>query len=235
MSFSIKKIFLMLPLIVSSSLSASYTAEEVSQVKIDNTITLPIDRLEAVESEGQIYFMSGNGRYVLRGELTDVWNKKVLTRFSDIKDSVSKIQMSNMGLNTEELNVISVGTGDKEVFSFVDPLCTYCHELMKDAKKIAGDTYTFHFIVIPAMGDKSNVLARKVLCMDDESAFDAMVNNKLKSVKEDKSCNKLEDYRKTLVLSTLIGVNGVPMTVAPNGEYKYGIIDSLSEWLGERQ
>jgi thiol:disulfide interchange protein DsbC len=138
-----------------------------STAKIEGIVKLPIKGMQAVQSDGQILFMSENGRFVITGQIYDIWMKKPLSTIAQMQDAASRIHFKGMGLNVDTLNTVSMGQEPKEVVIFVDPRCTICHELMPDAKTLTKD-YTFKFIVIPALGDESNRLAKALYCAKDQ-------------------------------------------------------------------
>ncbi|MCT4736102.1 disulfide isomerase DsbC N-terminal domain-containing protein [Citrobacter freundii] len=127
--------------------------------KIEDIVELPIKGVRAVQSDGQIMFLSENGRFVISGQIYDLWSKKPLNTMSQMRDVAERIHFKSMGMDVDTLNTVSMGRGDKEVVVFVDPRCAVCHQLMGDAKSLVDD-YTFKFIVIPALGAESNRLAK---------------------------------------------------------------------------
>nr|WP_252152636.1 disulfide isomerase DsbC N-terminal domain-containing protein [Escherichia coli] len=46
--------------------------------KIEDIVELPIKGVRAVQSDGQIMFLSENGRFVISGQIYDLWSKKPL-------------------------------------------------------------------------------------------------------------------------------------------------------------
>ncbi len=123
------------------------TSADLSKVHIDSVIPLPATGMQAIQNNGQIVFVSANGRFVIRGELTDVWQKKSLTNINAIKDAATHLHLRGMGLEPNDLNRVRIGHGEKEVVIFVDPLCPHCHELMKKATTELGDELPQAFFV----------------------------------------------------------------------------------------
>ncbi|MCB5162649.1 DsbC family protein [Marinomonas algarum] len=217
-----------------------WSASAMSQVQLDlskpqNTqldavISLPVESLKAVEANGEIMFMSENGRFVLRGQMYDIWNKKTLNSSAQIVDAVTRIHFDQMNTNFDNYNTFSIGSGEKQVVVFVDPTCSICHKMMKDAKWM-GREYTFKFVVVPALGDKSDVLARKVFCAKDrQGALDDYMNHTLENVPQKEDCDT-QGYDSTLMMAHLIDVKGVPFVVAPDGRYSTGKPANFKKWL----
>lgn len=204
-------------------------------VKIDGVVKVPVRTLQAVESKGQILFVSENGRYVISGQMYDLWNKeKTLSTLGQIKASTELLNLKAMGADVDGMNTMTIGTGAKEVVAFVDPKCAICHKLMADSKKLGKD-YVFKFVSVPALGDESNVLSRRLFCAADKGArLDAFMNGALKTLPQQQKCDTA-GYDRTLLLATLIPVDGVPFVVAPDGRTARGYPANLARWLaGEK-
>ncbi|MDK5110900.1 disulfide isomerase DsbC N-terminal domain-containing protein [Serratia nevei] len=89
--------------------------------KIEDIVELPIKGVRAVQSDGQIMFLSENGRFVISGQIYDLWSKKPLNTMSQMRDVAERIHFKSMGMDVDTLNTVSMGRGDKEVVVFVDP------------------------------------------------------------------------------------------------------------------
>ncbi|WP_099360019.1 DsbC family protein [Aeromonas dhakensis] len=198
--------------------------------KIEDIVKLPINGVRAVQSDGQIMFLSENGRFVISGQIYDLWNKKPLNTMSQMRDVAERLHFKNMGMDVDTLNTISMGQGGKEVIVFVDPRCTVCHKLMDESKSLV-DEYTFKFVVIPALGAESNRLAKGLYCAKDKTnALDAFMNNTLASLPSKETCDPAQ-YDQTLLTAHLIGIKGVPFVVAPDGRVSKGRPKNLKSWL----
>lgn len=214
----------------SSAQSVQLDLSDPSKNKLDSIVSLPIKSLKAVEANGEILFMSENGRFVLRGQLYDIWYKDTLDTSAQIQDAATRIHFERMGADLDDYNTLTIGTGDKQVVAFVDPLCSVCHKLMKDAEKL-GREYTFKFVVVPALGEESNKLARKVYCAKDrQGSLNAYMQNTLDTVPQKSSCDT-KQYDLTLMMAHLLDVKGVPFIVAPDGRYSQGRPQELHQWL----
>src|SRR5690606_11493784 len=171
--------------------------DEVRKLKIEKLVDIPIQSLKAVESNGEIHYISNNGRFILQGRLVDVLQQKPLDTMPQIAFATQKLTIRDLSLDIGTLNSITIETGETRIFAYVDPLCDSCIRLMKEAQKIS-DKYTFHFLVLPALGNASHELAKRVSCAADKnSLFDAFINKKLGSVMLEPTCD-LAGYDLTL-------------------------------------
>jgi thiol:disulfide interchange protein DsbC len=209
-----------------------FTAADVqkAEAKITGMVELPIYGINAVESDGQIVFLSENGRFVISGQIYDLWQKKPLSTLSEMRDIADRFRLRDMNVDIDAMNVAKLGTGPKEVVVFVDPQCSACHQLMEDAKALK-DEYTFKFVVIPVLGDKSNRLARALSCItDQDKAFEALSQRKLGSYPT--SCSS-KRHDLTLLTAQLLNIRGVPYLIAPDGRVNAGRPQNmdLKAWL----
>lgn len=205
--------------------------------KIDRVVKLDFDDAHAVHSDnGQILFMSGNGRFVLVGDLIDVWQKKELKTIEEIADATSRIPVEDLGLTPEGMNTLTLGTGPKVVSAFVDPHCGWCHRLITEVKDDAQllKDFTVNFYVVPALGAASNEVAKHLYCAkaDGKQKLEAFIGgpDKIKALPRDEACNT-QGYDQTLMTAQLLGVKGVPFVIAPDGRSVEGKPRSLRNFL----
>lgn len=201
---------------------------------IEDIVKMPIKGIQAIQSKGQIYFLSENGRFVFTGQMVDIWQKKELNTITQIRDATERLNLTSLGLDVKSLNTMVLGNGKHQVTVYVDPLCSICHKLISDAKALTKE-YTFNFIVVPAINDTSNVLAKKIFCAKDKSkTLNAFTTNTIKNLEQVSNCN-ISGYDKTLVSAQIMGVEGVPFVIAPNGRFAKGYPAKMAEWLAGNQ
>ena len=228
---------MILPLLVAKSVNAievnQATIDAVKNTKID-IVKLPITGMNAMDSNGQIMFVSDNGRFVITGQIIDIWQKKTLDTMSEMAEVSGKIPMGGFNLDLDALNTVTIGNGDKEVIVFIDPQSEHCHTLIKQAMDL-GSTYTFKLIVVPAMGEESNRLSKKLFCsVNRKSNIKAILDNSIDELEVHSDCDT-KQYDKTLVLAQVIGIKGVPYLIAPDGRFFQGLPKNLNNWLEEKQ
>lgn len=208
------------------------TVHTVANAKI-RVVELPITGLSVVEDDGEFVFISSNGRFVISGQLTDVWQKRKLTTLAELAELSQRIPIESFDLDITKLNAFRVGHGAKRVVTFVDPFSAASKELVMEAQLLT-DHYTFDFIVVPALGDESHQLSLKLFCAADRiSQANAFVAGELAALPQQESCNTAA-YDETLVTAEILGVNGVPYLVAPDGRFMAGKPFSLERWLEGR-
>lgn len=213
------------------SLMAASTVQAKQEIPILDAISeIKMTSLKAIESNGSIFFMSPNGRFVIQGDLTDTWQKKKLDTLKEIDYAAKHIDIERMGLPIDELNVIKVGKGKKEIVIFVDPQCDPCKKFFQEAKKHT-DKYTFKFIVVPALGEESNKMATSMFCSKDKTNLAKhFLERTLLDLEQQENCDK-KYYNLTLTVAQLIGIKHVPFFIAPGGLYQAGEGKDFWKWV----
>lgn len=201
--------------------------------KLDAITSIPITTLKAVESNGEIYFISQNGRYAIKGELTDTWHKRTLNSMEDIEYSLNHVNVDVMGLPIDEMNTITIPGGPERVIVFIDPLCPYCKTFIEQAKT-KTDKYTFKLVVVPALGEESNQLSRSLFCASNkDDALNYLIKGKLADLPQLQKCDtKFYDF--TLTIAQIFDIKSIPYLISPDGRYKSGAGKGVWDWIGSK-
>lgn len=208
---------------------------EIRAMPVEGIVEVPVRSVKAIESEGQIRYVSDNGRFVFEGRLIDVMQRKPLDTLEQINNAVNQLDIANLGIDLDALNSVSIGKGSERVTAFIDPNCPPCLEVIKQAQALQND-YTFTFIVVPALGEvSSHEAAKKVHCaVNKDDVIPALLSKKLTNIKVRPDCQPAV-YDMTLLFSDMAGVNGVPFLVAPTGHVMRGQPQNMKAWLQNPQ
>ncbi|MBX2807138.1 MAG: DsbC family protein [Cellvibrionaceae bacterium] len=216
--------------VVSVLMSASLYAGPAGLPTIERIVTLPVNKIQAVDSGEQIFFISENGRYVFRGQLTDTWHKKTLDTIGEIDYAAKHIDLDVMGLPLDQMNTISIPGGPERVTVFVDPVCPFCKAFIEDALTKTQD-YNFKIIVVPAFGGDSNRMAKSLFCAKDKSqALTMYMQQTLDTMAQQPHCNT-DNYDLTLMVAQLFGIQEIPFFITPDGRYKAGAEKGFWAWV----
>jgi thiol:disulfide interchange protein DsbC len=200
---------------------------------IDDMADLPIAGIKAIQSNGEIMFISENGRFVIKGELYDMWYKTRHTDMAAMRELTDRLQIERMDIDFNELNAVTVGSGSKEVVAFIDPRCGYCHGLVQDAYSLV-DEYTFRFVFISLLGKESADLNRYVSCAKERDAImPAFLTDSLEELEQRKSCDS-DRLIQSAATAKVLGIKGVPYIVSPSGRQHYMRPANLRAWLAQR-
>ena len=226
---------------------AGVTSEEEKEEAAKNALknVSPIERIVAIDTDtiraiksrdGKLMFLVDNGRFAVLGKMIDVWSRKELTTIEDIADAVSHIDLARMGFKLDKVNHISVGAGPRHITAFVDPQCGWCHKLIAEinAKPELQKDYTFDFVVVPVLGQRSEMLAKKIFCADadDAARYRALTDGarSIEALKQKDEC-PLEVFAQTRVIAQAVGVQGVPMVISHDGRFERGKPRDLMAFL----
>ena len=201
----------------------------------EEMVALPGGSFSAVTIRGRpgMYFLSANGRYAIRGEITDLWSGARLQSISDVRASATTLDLSALNDFWDDLAPEIFGTGPEVVTVFVDPLCPACRDHMAELEPYF-ETHTFRVVPVPALGKQSGHLIRQVACASDRQAARAAVLNHRYQVsfQQDANCD-LRPLQRRIVVMQLLGVSEVPFSIAPSGRFHKGGGETFAHWLSE--
>ncbi|AJF08129.1 DsbC family protein [Geoalkalibacter subterraneus] len=200
---------------------------------VDAMQMIPSEGFQMVEANGKTFLLSIDGRYMVRGELHDLWSGQTISSVKQLTDTMDRLDFEKVGLDVQELFGLDYGSGDKQVVVFVAPGCPHCHTLMQKMPELASE-YTFRLIPLPFMGPESVKHTKQVACAADrypEEATQALMseNYDLLPVKEE-MCD-LDGVRKSLISSKILGIKGVPYVVSHDKRVSRGAPRDLKAFL----
>lgn len=172
-----------------------------------------------VEFRDGFIYMTGDGKYALKGEIIDLHNNVNITeqkRSDGRLDVLAKIDASNM----------LIYPADKKrkysVTIFTDIDCGYCRRLHQEMKDYNARGIEVKYVFYPRSGKNTPSYAKavSVWCADDRHA--AM--NKAKSGQdiENRTCKNPVDQH--MAAAKAVGVTGTPTIIMENGRRLPGYV-----------
>lgn len=205
--------------------------------EITRIVDLNVSTLRAVgTSDGDMLFVADMGRYVLKGQLLDVWQKKALRTIDEVAQSVGRIDLAGIGYESSRYAHYAAGTGARDVVLFVDPRCGWCHRLLDEIEsdEALRSEYRFLIHVVPVLGEASNALAKRLWCAkagtDEKLAALLKGSDAVNALPAQTDC-RLEEQDRTVFLSGLLGIRSVPFLIAPDGRTSNGKPADLRAFL----
>jgi thiol:disulfide interchange protein DsbC len=209
------------------ALSNAYANEDA--VKKALTSSMPTAKIESVKAsemkgvyeaviEGNIFYVSEDGKYLLQGHLIDIKAKKDLT---EAKLSIThKQEMDAMGENNMIIFKAKIKKYQVSVFTDID--CGYCRKLHSELDQYLAEGITVRYLFFPraGKGSESYNKAVSVWCADDRNA--ALTAAKLGKNIENKQCKNPVDAH--MALAEKFGVKGTPMIVTEKGTILPGYV-----------
>lgn len=119
----------------------------------------------------------------------------------------------------------------------MDPQCGWCHKLVGElnANPDYYKNYTWNFVILPVLGDRSVQLSKKLHCAkttDQGEKFKAFQGGfrAIEALEQQSDCD-MTNFESTLTVARALGVQGVPMVIAPDGRFERGKPRDLKAFL----
>lgn len=209
------------------ALSQAYANEDA--VKKALTTSMPTAKIESVKPseikgvyeaviEGNIFYVSEDGKYLLQGHLIDVKAKKDLT-----EEKLSAEHKKDMDAMGEENMIIFKSKIKKyQISVFTDIDCGYCRKLHSEIDQYLAEGITVRYLFYPraGKGSESYNKAVSVWCAADRNA--ALTAAKQGKPLENKQCKNPVDAH--MALGEKFGARGTPMIVTEKGTILPGYV-----------
>ncbi len=172
----------------------------------------------AVEADGELVYLSKDGRYFIQGTAIDLEKRVNLNRqqtqvWNNLKAPMRKDDIAQLD---EEDMVVFKAPNEKHVITvFTDIDCGYCRKLHRERQDYLDRGITIRYLAFPRAGLKSSAAKKLegIWCSKDRQA--AMTNAKLNQKFSKASCkNPLPEHMK---LVRKFGLGGTPSIVLENG------------------
>lgn len=204
---------------------------------IKKIVDIDVDVLRAVGTDdGNVLFIADMGRYVFKGQMLDVWQRKVLRTIDEIAESVNRVDLKGMGYFQNDYAKYVAGSGKKTAVLFVDPRCGWCHKMLEEVlgdEKLLAE-YRFNVHVIPVLGDESARLAKKLWRSegtDAEKLAALVAGPEAIDALTDKKTSDLGPQDRAMILAGLLSIKAVPFAIAPDGRTSEGKPADMSMFL----
>ena len=215
-----------------TSLPALQRGPEAQALReIEATRQLPAGSFSAIKIKGRqgLYFLSSDGRILIKGSAYDLWSGRNLTTLDDIERAATRIDLKGFAAIWPQLDPLTLGRGPGTVVAFVSPGCPLCRSLIDQAQSLT-DRYRFLLLPIPAGGD-SAALVRGLACAEDRKAAEAAYLHHTFTATAQKPVCDLEALQRRVITAQLLGIKAVPWIVRPDGVLSPGMPPDLAAWL----
>lgn len=171
--------------------------------------------IEILVGKSDVFYITNNMRYAIRGEIIDLKSKKNLTqeRVSELR----KIDFSTLDLS----RAIKIGSGNKKMASFEDPNCGYCKKLTKEIASMK-DVSVYVFL-LPILGPDSESKSKNIWCAKNQA--ETYINWMVKGVTPpDASCDAIGILQENKKFAMDIGIRGTPGIIFQDGKMNPGFL-----------
>lgn len=187
-------------------------------VEIDSIKSSEIRGLYEITAGGNIFYASEDGRYLLQGQLFDVFDKKNITEKK--LANVRKIALDKVG--EKNMIIFKPETSKHYVSVFTDIDCGYCRKLHSEIDQYLAQGITVRYLFFPraGKGSESYNKAISVWCAADKQK--ALTAAKKGEPLETKTCDNPVDQQ--MQLGESFGMTGTPMIVTEKGNLLPGYV-----------
>jgi len=187
-------------------------ANILPNVEITRISKTPIDNLYEVLVETNVIYITGDGRYVLKGDLLDMQKRLNL---SEEQRSAARTELFNT-LSADEIIEFAPNKTDHVIYVFTDIDCAYCRRLHRDVPFLNENGVSIRYLAYPRAGIGSRAFndMESVWCADDRKQ--ALTDAKNGEQVIPKKCdNPVEAQYK---LGKELGIRGTPAIFLEDGE-----------------
>lgn len=229
--FSIVIICLFVAPVTAEEISLETARKNISNtfkgVNPENIIESPIPGLYQVAIPPRFFYVSADGRYLMRGSLIDTVTKKDISKYARNKSVAVAIN----ALGEDSMIIFGDKSLKHTITVFTDIDCGYCRKLHNEIKKYNKMGIRVRYLAYPRAGIGSDAFkkAEAVWCSKDRKKAMTQAKKGL-AVKSKKCANPVAQH---YTLGGLVGVRGTPSLILESGEMIPGYIPAarLSEAL----
>ena len=187
--------------------------------------TTPFGNLYEVLLGPSVIYMSGDGRFILKGDLFDMQNRQ------NVSENERELARAAIfaNLSSEEYIEFSPEKPEHIIYVFTDIDCGYCRKLHHDVPLLNKNGLAVRYLAYPrgGIGSSAHSKLEAVWCADDRQQ--AMTDAKNGKDVESRQCSNpvANEYE----LGQKFGIRGTPAIYKANGEELSGYVppDSLLE------
>jgi thiol:disulfide interchange protein DsbC len=206
-------------------------AKSMPSVKVGSVVPSAISGLYEVTVGGNIFYASGDGKYLIQGHLVDIAARTDLTE--EKLGGARKQALEKLGVN--KMIVFKPKTSKYTVSIFTDIDCGYCRKLHSEIDQYMAEGITIQYLFFPRSGKGSDSYhkAVSVWCADDRKA--ALTAAKKDDMPPAKTCvNPVDEH---MQLAEEFEVKGTPMIVTEKGNIFPGYLPAkqLAEALADEK
>jgi len=192
--------------------------QAVSDLEADSIEVTPVPNLYLLSFGAQVAYVSGDGRYLLIGDLIEV--ESGINLAEDKRNTLREDIMR--GLDESSMVIFSPVEVRSSITIFTDISCPYCVQLHQEINDLMEAGIQVRYAGYPRAGIPSAAhdILVSVWCADDPQK--AITNAKAGRDIESKTCDTSID--KHMETAKQISVRGTPTIVLENGEIIHGYI-----------
>lgn len=196
-------------------------------VKVESITQSPFKGIYEVYMGGRMIYTNEDAQYVLVGDLLDLKNKTNITQEHEKK--FHRINIADLPLDQAIKHVR--GNGQRTLYLFSDPLCSYCQQLEQQMTSVEDVTVYLFLLPLRNIHPQSEEVASRIWCSAEQfEAWEDLVLHR-QAPKASNSCNN--PINANIALAERLGIEGTPAYFLKNGEALFGLrtADQMNDLL----
>lgn len=180
-----------------------------------------IDGLYSFVLQGDLYYISNNGKYLIKGQVLDISTPKVRNlsseRMAEIQKKESPMRMKEINSLDESDMVVFKAPNEKHVITiFTDVDCGFCQKMHRERQNYLDLGITLRYLAFPRAGldSKSAAKLEGIWCAADQQT--AMTEAKIQNKYRTGNCQT--PFKEHMALVRKFGLNGTPGIILENGD-----------------
>lgn len=194
-------------------------------IDITQVNTTPIKNIYEVMIGADVVYMTGDGRFIIKGDLIDMQERRNLSE--DLR-AQSRVDLLKKIPESEYIEFASKDSKDT-IYVFTDIDCGYCRKLHRDVPELNENAITVRYLAYPRAGIGSSTYKQMTNIWCSEDRPQALTDAKNGKPVKARDCeNPVESH---YALGRKIGVRGTPAIFLESGRAVPGYM-SPDELLG---
>ncbi|MDX1499864.1 MAG: thioredoxin fold domain-containing protein [Woeseiaceae bacterium] len=187
-------------------------AEMFEMIEPGDVYVSPVDGWYTIQKGSIVAYISGDGRYLLQGDLIDLDQQKNLSEVA--RNDARRELMAN--LDEQEVITFSPAKVQYRVSVFTDVECTYCRRLHSQIDEYLAHGIEVRYLLYPRNGPASRAwsTSEDVWCAKDRNR--ALTMAKLDKQFESSTCDS-SIVQQHYVMGRDVGLTGTPAIVLDDG------------------
>jgi len=195
-------------------------------VPVSDPVKTPVDGVYETKYGSKIAYLTGNGRYILIGDMIDLQTQENLTEIS--RRSVSKEVIDKVAVNDLAVYPSAIDETKAVLNVFTDTSCPYCkklHEEVPDLQKAGIEVRYFPFPRGGARGPGYQTL-QQVWCGADKAQTMDIAKDVATGKLPASDCNNAKFVDTAYNIGNQLGVSGTPALFTAEGQKIEGYVPS---------
>lgn len=183
--------------------------------KVDSVSSSAIGNLYEVRIGSEIFYLSSDGRYLVRGEVMDLMNNVNVT-----EESRSNLRLGTLKKLDQAQEVIFPANGKTRhvIHVFTDIDCGYCRTLHSQIKNYNNLGIEVRYLAFPRGGLYSDSYQKAVNVWCSSNPQKAMTEAKSGQNLPVVNCGNKDPVKEQYNLGLKLGINGTPAIIMENGQ-----------------